>query len=954
MTEKESNRGFWHTIHDANKGYIEEQYRMYLQQSETVQNSVRDLFERYGPPIWTTNQESEHNQDNVSLNTIKKVTKAIRFIDAIRRSGHLAANIYPIQMKQEQDNTLIDEATYGLTVADLKNIPASFIWEESPNHLKTAWDIVKELKQQYSSTISFEYDHVNNEVEKSWLQDQIESGTYKAYLSNDEQKDLLKLLVDVEEFERFLAKTFVAQKRFSIEGLDVLVPMLQYLVQQTLYDNTDNVLIGMAHRGRLNVLTHILDKPFDRLLSEFYHAQGKVLMPSSPTDSTIGWTGDVKYHFGTKRHIENGNNATKVTLGHNPSHLEFVNPVVQGFTRACQDMRYQSGYPIQNQDKACSILIHGDAAFTGQGVVAETLNLSGLTGYQTGGTIHIIANNQIGFTTNYNQSRSTQYPSDLAKGFEIPIIHVNADDPEACLSAMKMAYAYRKKFNKDFLIDLVGYRRYGHNEMDEPRATQPTLYREIDQHPSVTKIYAEKLLDESVIPKSKLSQLQKGASHHFQSIYFNMIQNNNTNQEQNVAPTALKNDLYKSDTAVSFDLLHTLNQESLIRPANFSAFKKIEGIFKRRAQVFEEKQRVDWSSAEFLAFGSILADGISIRLTGQDTERGAFAHRHLVLHDINSEKTYSPLHGLSSSRASFDIHNSPLSEIAALGFEYGYSVQASKTLVIWEAQFGDFMNVGQVMFDEFITAGRAKWGEKSNMVILLPHGYEGQGPDHSSGRLERFLTAAAENNMIIANVTTSAQYFHLLRRQATLLDSDAARPLIVMTPKSLLRHEAITSEVFALSDGEFQTCLEQDVDKGNPKQVKRIVIGTGKVMVDLAELMKEKADNTDYTWLRAIRLEQIYPFHENKIQDLLTDFQNIEEIVWIQEEPENMGAWRFVKDKIHQLLPEKVKLRYVGRCERSSPAEGDLTSHQKEQKRIIQTALELTQSETNSYVSIVK
>ena len=944
VTGKESNTGFWHTIHDANKGYIEEQYRMYLQQADTVPTSVRELFEQYGPPIWTTNQESEHNQHNVSLDTIKKITAAIQLIEGIRRYGHLAANIYPIQRKQEQYNTVIDEATYGLSAADLKNIPARFVWEQSSVHLKTAWDVVKELKQQYSTTISFEYDHVNCLTEKNWLQDQIETGAYKVDFSSDKQKDLLKFLVNVEEFERFLAKTFVAQKRFSIQGLDALVPMLHYLIQQTFYDKTENVLIGMAHRGRLNVLSHILDKPFDMLISEFYRAQGKVLMPTSRTDSiTYGWTGDVKYHFGAKRHIEKGNaSSTKVTLAHNPSHLEFVNPVIQGFARACQDARFQSGYPIQDQDKACSIMIHGDAAFTGQGVVAETLNLSALTGYQTGGTIHLIANNQIGFTTNYNQSRSTQYASDLAKGFEIPIIHVNADDPEACLSAMKMAYAYRKKFHKDFLIDLVGYRRYGHNEMDEPRATQPTLYREIDQHPSVTTVYSEKLSDQSIIVKSELSQLQKNAYHNLQSIYLNMKQNNNIDQEQNIAPTALKNELDQPDTAVSFDLLQELNQESLIRPANFSAFKKIEAIFKRRAQAFEEKQTVDWASAELLAFGSIISDGISIRITGQDTERGAFAHRHLVLHDLNSAKTYSPLHGLSSSRASFDIHNSPLSEVAALGFEYGYSVEASKTLVIWEAQFGDFMNVGQVMFDQFIAAGRAKWGEKSNIVILLPHGYEGQGPDHSSARLERFLTSAAENNLIISNVTTSAQYFHLLRRQAALVDSDAARPLIVMTPKSLLRHEAIVSKISTLSEGKFQTCLEQDLDKSNPKQVKRIVIGSGKVMVDLSELMTVQAAQTDYAWLRVLRLEQIYPYPENKIDSFLTTFENLEEVVWIQEEPENMGAWSFVKDKLYQLLPKKVTLRYVGRCERSSPAEGDLTSHQKEQKRIIQTALQAT------------
>ncbi|WP_112180029.1 2-oxoglutarate dehydrogenase E1 component [Paraliobacillus zengyii] len=939
VTKRESKERFWRNIHAANRSYIEEQYRMFLQNATSVPTSFRDMFEQYGAPNWADQSINEENRNDISFDMIKKVTATIQLVEAIRRYGHLAAKIYPVGRKKNRHSTLILPVSYGLTEEDLMAIPATLIWETPQLGLETAHDIIEMLKSCYSNTISFEYDHVNQHEERKWLQDQIELGDYRVPFSESKKKNLLTNLIEVEGFEKFLGKTFVAQKRFSIEGLDVMVPMLNLLVQQSLYDETENVMIGMAHRGRLSVLTHILGKPFDLLFSEFHHAQNKALLPISNTHSiTYGWTGDVKYHFGAKRDIgKEKPSPTRITLAHNPSHLEFVNPVVEGFTRACQDYRFQSGYPKQDQDKAFSILIHGDAAFIGQGVVAETLNLSALPGYQTGGTIHLIANNQIGFTTNHEQSRSTRYASDLAKGFEIPIVHVNADDPEACLSAMKLACAYRKKFHKDFLIDLVGYRRYGHNEMDEPRATQPALYQEIDQHPTVTALYANKLIKESIIDAGAFHSIQQKVWNDLQEIYENMKENNNDTYEPKAAPTALAYGLEQFNTAVPFQLLDQLNSKLLNRPEGFTTFQKLETILKKRARAFDENQTVDWASAEVLAYASILTDGIPIRLTGQDTERGTFAHRHLMLHDVHTGDRYCPLHGLGNSTASFSIHNSPLSEVAVLGFEYGYSVEAPKTLVIWEAQFGDFANVGQVMFDQFISSGRAKWGEKSNMVFLLPHGYEGQGPEHSSARLERFLSSAAENNWIIANVTTSAQYFHLLRRQAALVDSDAARPLIVMTPKSLLRHAAVVSHIDLLSEGRFETCMSTSKVDGDYSSVKRIIIGSGKVMIDLNEALI-KLDNTD--WVHVIRLEQIYPFPKSEIDYIFAACEGLEEVIWIQEEPENMGAWNFVKDRLYRLLPETVRLRFVGRWERSAPAVGDLSIHKNEQKHIIETALE--------------
>ncbi|MGP4038412.1 2-oxoglutarate dehydrogenase E1 component [Gracilibacillus sp. D59] len=953
MTQQESSERFWKKFYGPNMGYVQEQYELYLENRDSVDPSLKEMFDQYGAPKELIEGQQAEVASSKGLSSdisAKQLTSAIKLVEAIRRYGHLKADIYPVGSGIPSDTTLVEPSYYNLNKDVLEAIPAEWVWDATVQGVNNAQEVVDYLLAQYAGTISFEYDHVNNDEERLWFQENIESGKYRFPFSDKEKKELLGKIVDVEGFENFLAKTFVAQKRFSIEGLEMMVPMLDRMVQNSFYDETEEILMGMAHRGRLSVLTNILGKPFDKLFSEFHPSADKELVPSSPGSRAItyGWTGDVKYHFGAKRDLgEEKPSPTKITLAHNPSHLEFVNPVVEGFARAAQDFRFQKGSPEQNVNKAFSILIHGDAAFIGEGVVAETFNLSLLDGYRTGGTMHIIANNLVGFTTGQSQGRSTRYASDLAKGFEVPIIHVNADDPEACISAATLAYDYRKKFQKDVLIDLVGYRRYGHNEMDEPRATQPKLYKSIDQHPTCANVYAKRLQEEGILAENTFEEMKEAVFNKLQGIYDDMTESVNENPEALPVPQALRNGLSDIETSVPKDLLLSLNKGLLKRPEGFQSYKKLEKILSKRHNTFANEGKADWAVAEALAFASILQDGIPIRMTGQDSERGTFAHRHLMLHDVDSSDTYCPMHGLDEAKATFDIHNSPLSEAAVLGFEYGYSVKAPKTLVIWEAQFGDFANAGQVIFDQFISSGRAKWDERSNMVMLLPHGYEGQGPEHSSARAERFLTMAAENNWIVANVTTSAQFFHLLRRQAALVDSEAARPLIVLTPKSLLRSPRVVSTIDEFTNSKFQTLIPQPGFDLTSKKAKRLLIGTGKVMVDIHEKMSGSPEK--YEDIHVVRLEQIYPFPEKKIQEVVDGCPNLQEVVWVQEEPRNMGAWNFVKELLYRMLEDtKLELHYVGRTERSSPSVGDPHIHKAEQRRIVKRALELTEGgETN-------
>ncbi len=919
-------------FHGPNLGYVLELFDKYLADPSSVDAEVRAYFAQ-NDIAFLENEQASSMQTNVSATSFEKTYAAIRFANNIRTYGHLAADIYPLK-DHERERKLFELASYGLSETDLMSVSSEYICTSAKIPLRNGLEAIEYLKSIYTGTIAYEFHHIYEEEEKEWLWKMVESGGLKRTLQKEAKLKLFERLSEVEEFEKFLHRTFVGQKRFSIEGLDSMVPMLDRIVADSVADGAREINIGMAHRGRLNVLAHVLGKPYEMIFSEFQHSPNKELVPSEGSIGiNYGWTGDVKYHLGLERKIKDENTTMiRLTLANNPSHLEFIGPVVEGFTRAAQDNRSTKGYPKENFTAALSILIHGDAAFPGQGIVAETLNLGQLKGYRTGGTIHLIANNTIGFTTESLDSRSTRYSSDLAKGYEIPIIHVNADDPEACIAVAKFACEYRLRFNKDILIDLVGYRRFGHNEMDEPMTTNPLMYKKIHEHKTVKELYGQKLLSQSIFDEKALMQVDERTIEILSRAY-----EKNVDNKQDIVltdpPDYIEKDLPKVNTAVPIHLLKTMNEEMLQWPAHFTVFGKLEKILQRRRNALEENGKIDWGFAEALAFAAILVDGTPIRLTGQDSERGTFAHRNIVLYDNVTGESYSPLHLLSSVKASFAIHNSPLSEASVLGFEYGYNVYAQDTLVIWEAQFGDFANSAQVIFDQFIAAGRAKWGQRSGLVMLLPHGYEGQGPEHSSARLERFLSLAAENNWTVANLTSSAQYFHILRRQAAILKHEEVRPLVIMSPKSLLRHAQVASNGHELSGGEFQFIIEQPGLGKDIEAIERLIFASGKIAIELADNLK---NNTD--WFHIIRIEEIYPFPVKAIAQIINRYPHVKEICWVQEEPKNMGAWNFIEPRLKWLAPEGVQVHYIGRRRRSSPSEGDPTIHKKEQARIMEEA----------------
>lgn len=930
----------WQHFEGPNLGYVIEQYEKFLENPNEIDEELKNFFEKWGPPpeSLSINNESQAINIAVPMNVanVEKYAAIMKLAKHIRTNGHKYASIYPIEENKKPLDQLVDLAKFNLVEQDLKNIPAPIISTNLPSTIRDGLEAINFLAKAYTGSITFEFYHLLNDEEQEWLTAKVESGAYQKTLSTEKKKALLKRLSEVEGFEHFIHKTYVGQKRFSIEGLDMLVPLLDEIIDQAVENGTINVNIGMAHRGRLNVLAHVLRKPYEIIFSEFQHAPNKELVPSEgSTGVTYGWSGDVKYHLGADRKIKKENTVTAhLTLANNPSHLEFVNPIVVGFTRAAQDDRNQKGFPKQNTDENMAILIHGDAAFIGEGIVTETLNLANLRGYHTGGTIHIIANNRIGFTTSSHDSRSTKYASDLAKGFEMPIIRVNADDPEAVLSAAHLAFEYRNRFRKDILIDLVGYRRYGHNEMDEPAATQPLMYKKIRKHKTVRDLYAEQLKQIGVVTEEEDQNYKKKVEAILREANDKVTEYKNKNSE----PIAVQSNppIRKHHTSVATDILQKINDEIVSFPDGFNVFPKLKRIYERRAESFTKENKVDWSLGEALAFATILRDGTPIRISGQDSERGTFAHRHLVLHDATTGEVYSPLHRLSDVNVSFAIHNSPLSEGSVLGFEYGYNVFAKNTLTIWEAQFGDFANTAQVIIDQFIAAGQAKWGQQSGLVMLLPHGYEGQGPEHSSGRIERFLQLSAENNWIVANVTSAAQYFHLLRRQAALLGTNEVRPLVLMTPKSLLRNPYAISDVSELVEGSFNPIVSMKGLGQNEEKVERLVLCSGKIAADIYQSVSGM-ENTD--WFHVLTLEEIYPFPKDELFSYLFKYKNIKEIVWVQEEPMNMGAWNFVEPRLREIAGKNVKVRYIGRKRMSSPAEGDPTIHKKEQERIITESL---------------
>jgi 2-oxoglutarate dehydrogenase E1 component len=852
------------------------------------------------------------------------VAAAMALVTAYRTHGHLAARLDPLGGEPVGDPSLEPGRREPKLTPELqRRIPAHLLGVHVEG--ETLADVLPHLREIYCGTSAYEIEHISDHEQRVWLRTVIESRRYHRPFSGGDRRKLLERLTEVEGFERYLRRAFLGQKQFSVEGLDVMVPMLDEAIALAAEEGAHEVVLGMAHRGRLNVLAHVLGRPYETILREF---EGERTLEAVFADPE-GGTGDVKYHLGAEGTRRTPSGEITVTLASNPSHLEAVDPVVEGRTRAEQtDRSTRVGY--HDSSVAMAIQIHGDAAFPAQGVVAETLNLADLNGYSTGGTLHLIANNQIGFTTDPADARSTRYSSDLAKGFDLPIIHVNADDPEAAMAAVRLAMAFRRQFCTDVVIDLVGYRRHGHNEQDEAAYTQPLMAARIAQQPTVREQYEQVLAAEGVVTTEDAEAVSARVDTTLKEAHERL----KTTFGQGVPAVAYEGRIPASTgaevvTAVQADKLRALNEELLGVPDGFVVNPKLAKQLERRRASLDDGG-IDWGQAEELAFATLLVEGIPVRLTGQDTERGTFSHRHLVLHEAHTDQAYAPIQNLAESTASFEIHNSPLSEEACLGFEYGYSVAAPEALVLWEAQFGDFVNGAQVAVDQFIVSGLSKWGQTSRLTLLLPHGYEGNGPEHSSARLERFLQLAAQENIRIANCTTAGQFFHLLRRQA--LDP-SARPLVVMTPKGLLRLKAAASVLDELASGSFRPVI---ADRGaDPDQVRRLVMCSGKLYYDLAghEL------RPGATWVALGRLEQLYPFPVEAAAELVRSYPQLEEVVWAQEEPQNMGAWRAIRHRLEEALPEGVRLRFVGRPWRASPSEGYPTAHLKEQDRIVREAL---------------
>ena len=914
-------------FHGPNAGYVLELYDRFLTEPESLDEHTRAFFATWSPPgNWLGRGATDAATAAGPGIDIDRVLGASSLADAIRRHGHLAAALTPIG-QHRRDTSVLSADAHGISEADLAALPAFVVGGHAAQGASNALEAIERLRSIYCGTSGYEFSHIPAEKQRNWLRDAAEGGQFHQPLSAEKKQALLDRLTAVEGFERYLHQTYLGQKRFSIEGTDILVPMLDEIIHAATAHSTEHVVIGMAHRGRLNVLTHVLGKPYAAILAEFDHLKHGIDAPTE-FDGRV-YSGDVKYHLGWKQAGGNDIHPLPVMLAPNPSHLEFVNPVLEGMTRALQDIRTIPGTPEQKQDVALPIVLHGDAAFPGQGVVAETLNLARLTGFSTGGTIHVIVNNLVGYTTDWPDSRSTVYASDLAKGFEIPIIHVNADDPEACLSAARLALAYREEFHQDVLIDLIGYRRWGHNEGDDPSYTQPQMYAEITSHDTVRAIWAQQLEAEGVIPEGngeerlnvKLDELHA-------------IRENRDSRE--LEPTNGVNDepLDQPDArSLSEDEVRMIHESMHTFPDDFTLNPKLKRQLERRLAAIDRDPGVDWAHAEALAFGTLLTDGVPVRLTGQDSERGTFGQRHMVLHDPETGKKLNILHNIPGAEASFAVYNSPLSETGVMGFEYGYSVAAPEALVLWEAQFGDFVNSAQVIIDQFLAPGQSKWHQHSSLVLLLPHGYEGQGPEHSSARLERFLQLAANNNIRVVNCTTSAQYFHVLRRQAATLKNDP-RPLVIMTPKSLLRNPRAASSLSDLVDGTFQEVIDDASAAGRRSKVERLVLCSGKVYVDLIS-SDAFADTED---VAVIRVEELYPFPASRLQSVIGSYPKVSEVVWLQEEPENMGAWRYIEPKLRELLGSDLPLRYIGRTEQASPAEGSSDDHMEEQQRIVSAA----------------
>ena len=888
-----------------------------------------DLGIPYPPLKWNQDRNPFFlDADQQREQTIKEA-RVIELINAYRVRGHLIADIDPLHALPVLYHPELDIETYGLTIWDLDRV---FITDGLANKESgTLREILDILQHAYCGKVGIEYRHIQNKEEKTWIREQIRREfVHPEPIPVEVKKRLLWKLISAEQFERFLHTKYLGQKRFSLEGCETVIAVLDRLIEGAAVRGVEDITLGMAHRGRLNVLANVIGNLCERIFAAF---EGSV-HPEFPADE-----GDVKYHQGaTGERVTESGKIVRLSLSPNPSHLEAVDPVVEGMVRATQDLTVDRRSLTRDQvvDLAMPVLLHGDAAFAGQGIVMETLNLAGLKGYRTGGTIHIIINNQIGFTTSPEAGRSTIYSTDVARMTQLPIFHINGDDPEAAYRALQIALAYRQEFNKDVVLDLIGFRRLGHNETDEPSYTQPLMYARVKAHPGVRTIYAKRLIKEGVVTEDEVNGMIQERVRRYESA----LENAKRKVKEDPAPAqpavVEMDGSAIVETGINAELVKKLGELIAVVPEGFNINPKMVGQLARRGKMADGATAVDWAFAEAMAFGSLVLEGTRVRLSGQDSGRGTFSQRHAVMYDTQTGKSWTPLASLRSElnpEARFEVFDSSLSEEGVLGFEYGYSVIAQDALVMWEAQFGDFSNGAQTIIDQYIAASEDKWKQTSRLVMLLPHGYEGQGPEHSSARLERYLQLCAENNLQVCYPTTPAQYFHLLRRQVR---EGMERPLIVMTPKSLLRLPAASSTVTELTTGGFRPLID-DARVEDPAVIEKVVLCSGKVYYDLIEA-REKAEEKR---VAIIRVEQFYPFPLARLREMLARYGNARELAWVQEEPQNMGGWTFIQPRLEDLLSAGQRPTYIGRTASASPATGSYSIHQKEQAEILAEALKV-------------
>ncbi|HEY7090772.1 MAG TPA: 2-oxoglutarate dehydrogenase E1 component [Tepidisphaeraceae bacterium] len=906
-------------VNRANAEFIDRVYQQYLKDPRSVSEQWRTFFAGFDLGMARSEAEAAPPLPSDRPTQLPLTMGVFDLVHTYREVGHFCAKLDPLG-HDRPDHPLLHLGNFGMTHADLDRQVGQGSFQGSTNG--TLRDLIEKLRLTYCSTLGVEFTGISDKAQRDWLTQHMEPIYNHPPFAPAEQIALLRQLIEVEAFEQFLHTRYIGQKRFSIEGGDSLIPLLNTIIDHGATIGAEQFIMAMAHRGRLNVLGNVVHKPYESMLGEF---EGTALPPDEVTGD-----GDVKYHLGyaNERSLPQGLKA-KISLLPNPSHLELINPIQQGIIRAKQLIFGDAG-----RNRVVPICMHGDAAFTGQGIVSETLNLSELPGFRTGGTIHVILNNQIGFTTPPKQERFTPYPTDIAKTIQAPIFHVNGDDPEAVVHAARLAIGMRQQFKEDVMIDLWCYRRHGHNETDEPSFTQPLMYKEIEKHPSVATLYAQKLIQRGTATEEQVKQMRAEAIEKLERA---------RKIAREVRPRTKVPSFggvwkgygragadWSAKTAVSRDVLRRVVESLQHLPEGFTVHPKLVKVMQSRVDAVTSGKGIDWGNAEMLALGSLLLEGTPVRFVGQDVERGTFSHRHAVLHDYNTGQTYIPLQHLSPRQAWFNIGNSMLSEFAVLGFEWGFASADPRNLVIWEAQFGDFVNGAQPMIDQILAAAESKWRYMNGIVLNLPHGFEGQGPEHSNAYVERFLTLCAEDNMQVCVPTTAAQYFHLLRRQ---IKRKFRKPLINMTPKSLLRYEPAASRIEELTEGSFQTVID-DPAVHDPQSIRRVLMCTGKVYYSLAAA-REKQKSTD---VAIVRLEQLYPFPLKELKAALSRYRQAQEFVWVQEEPKNRGAWSFVSPRLMEMLPDTV-VQYVGREESASPAAGAFKMHQVEEQEIMTAAL---------------